>query len=285
MDSNFDRAVIVGVGLLGASLGLALQVNGLARHVVGVGRRQASLDKALAAGAIHEASLDLPTALAGADLVVISTPANTALTTLDAVHAACPDSAVVIDVASTKADICARAAARWPAPRRFVGCHPMAGSEKSGPEHASPTLYAGSVCLVEDSPDLDRDALDRVRKLWERVGARVVAIDPRRHDALLARTSHVPHILSTILATAAAEKKATGDLVGNGFRDMTRIAAGNPEMWRDIILTNREAIRDSLIDVRQQIDAFIAALESRDTDTLTALFQRGKEAREKVVAE
>ena len=285
MDPIFDRAVIVGAGLLGASLGLVMQATGAARHVVGVGRRQSSLDKALAVGAIHEGSLDLAAALAEADLVVVATPANTAIQTLDAIHADCPSRAVVIDVASTKAAICAHAAAKWPTPRRFIGCHPMAGSEKTGPEYATASLYRDTVCLIENSDDLDPDALGQVRMLWERAGARVVPIDAAQHDVLLARTSHVPHILSTILATAAGDKDATCDLIGNGFRDMTRVAAGSPEMWRDIALTNDIAIREGLEAVRGYVDTFIAALESGDSEALTTLFQRGKDAREKVVTE
>jgi len=230
-------------------------------------------------------TLDLSGALAKADLAVVATPAGTTLAALDAACDTCPEGAITIDVASTKSAICAHAAARWPRPRRFIGCHPMAGSEKSGPEHATATLYGGTVCFVEDSADLDGEALRRVRLLWERVGARPVSVDPALHDTLLARTSHVPHILSTILATAAAEKGATRDFVGNGFRDMTRIAAGSPEMWRDITLTNRDAIAAALAEVKGQIDTFLAALSAGDAEALAALFEGGKDAREGVIGE
>ena len=285
MDPLFERVAIVGAGLLGASLGLALQARGLARHVVGVGRRQSSLDKALAAGTVHEATLDLAAAAAVADLIVVATPANTVPDALDTIRDVCQDTAIIIDVASTKAAICAHAARLWPAPRRFVGCHPMAGSEKSGPEHATATLYEGSVCLIENSPDLDATALARVRALWEATGARAVPVDPERHDIVLARTSHVPHILATALATAALQEGATRDFIGNGFRDMTRIAAGSPEMWRDITLTNRAAIADGLNTVKAQLDVFLAALAANDAEALTALFAAGKDARHTVVAE
>jgi prephenate dehydrogenase len=285
MNPIFDRVVIVGVGLLGASLGLALQASGASRRVVGVGRRQSSLDKALAVGAIHEASLDLAQAASKADLIVIATPASTVISTLDIVREACSAQAIVVDVASTKATICAHAAAHWDNPRRFIGCHPMAGSEKSGPEHATASLYEDTVCLVEDSPDLDPEAVAQVRQLWERVGARVVPVGAELHDAILARTSHVPHILASALATVACHQNATSDFVGNGFRDTTRVAEGSPEMWRDITLTNRAAIAEGLLAVRGQIDAFLAAIEDDNDDALTALFETGKEAREKVLTE
>ncbi len=284
MEPIFNRVVIVGAGLLGASLGLALQKQGAVNELIGVGRRQSSIDAAVARGAIHKGSLDLASAVAKADLIVVATPASTVLSTLDQVQDVAPDNAIVIDVASTKAAICAHAATRWATPRRFIGCHPMAGSEKSGPEHATAALYEGSVCLMEKSPDLDPAALARVQALWERVGARVVSVDSELHDALLARTSHVPHILASIMALSAAEKGATRDFIGNGFRDMTRVAAGSSEMWRDIALTNREAIADGLNDIKQHLDAFLEALASEDDVALTALFEAGKTARHTVLS-
>ncbi len=284
MEPIFNRVVIVGAGLLGASLGLALQKQGAAQAVIGVGRRQSSLDTALARGAIQEGSLDLATAANDADLIVIATPASTVRPTLDQIQARCSEKTIVIDVASTKADICAHAARQWTAPRRFIGCHPMAGSEKSGPEHATANLYEGSVCLIEDTPDLDPAALSQVHALWKRVGARVVSVEPELHDALLARTSHVPHIMASVLALSAAQKGATSDVVGNGFRDMTRVAAGSPEMWRDIVLTNREAISEGLNDIKQHLDAFLDALAAGDDVALTALFEGGKKARQKVLS-
>ncbi|MCF6283646.1 MAG: prephenate dehydrogenase/arogenate dehydrogenase family protein [Candidatus Hydrogenedentes bacterium] len=285
MDPIFDRVVIVGAGLLGASLGLALQASGASRRVIGVGRRQSSLDKALAAGAVHETSLDLAQAVSDADLIVIATPASTVISTLDIVREACSAQAIVVDVASTKATICAHAAAHWDRPRRFIGCHPMAGSEKSGPEHATASLYENTVCLIEDSPDLDPGAAAQVRQLWERVGARVVAVDAESHDRILACTSHVPHILASTLALLAAHQNATCDFVGNGFRDMTRVAAGSPEMWRDITLTNREAITDGLEAMKELIDTFLVAMEAKDDQALSTLFEAGQISREKVLAE
>lgn len=285
MNPLFDRVTIVGAGLLGASLGLALQSTGAARHITGVGRRQRSLDLALRNGSVHAATLDLAGAVADADLIVVATPASTVLGTLDAIRPVCAAAAVIIDVASTKADICAHAGQLWPAPRPFIGCHPMAGSEKSGPEHADADLYRDSVCLVEDSPDLDPAALARVRELWTCVGARVVGVDPQRHDRLLAQSSHVPHILATTLAIAAQREGATRDFIGNGFRDMTRIAAGSPEMWRDITMTNRDAIAEGLKAVKAELDLFLDALNAEDAETLMALFEAGKDARHAVVGE
>ncbi len=282
MDPLFDRVVLVGAGLLGASLGLAMQASGAARHITGVGRRQETLDTALSLGAIHEATLDLAGVAADADCIVIATPAGTVLDALDILRATARPTAIMLDVASTKATICAHAAKLWPAPRRFVGCHPMAGSEKSGPEHATASLYNNSVCFIEESPDLDPEVTRLVRALWERSGARVVTIDPVRHDAILASTSHIPHIMATLLATSAVERGASREFAGNGFRDMTRLAEGSPEMWRDITLTNREAVMDGLESLRGQLNDFLTAVERSDAQALMQFFEAGREARRQV---
>lgn len=284
MDPFFDRVVLVGAGLLGASLGLAMQAAGTARRITGVGRRQETLDTAQALGAIHDSSLDLAEVAPDADCIIVATPAGAVLDALDIARAHGKPGAVLLDVASTKAAICAHAASRWAAPRPFIGCHPMAGSEKSGPEHATASLYQNSVCFIEDSPDLDPEALAKVRALWERAGARVIAIEPVRHDAILASTSHIPHIMATLLASSAVERGAAREFAGNGFRDMTRLAEGSPEMWRDITLTNREAVIDGLECLRGQLNDFLTAVERSDAPALMHFFEAGRDARRQVFA-
>lgn len=282
MDPLFDRVVIVGAGLLGASLGLALRAAGATRHCIGVGRRQATLDTALALGAVDETALDLESAVAAADCIVLATPAATVVEALAVIQPHLRPGAVVVDVASTKGEICTRAAALWPENRPFVGCHPMAGSEKSGPEHATDSLYQNSVCFLEESPHIDPAASLKARALWEAVGARVVPVAPEAHDQILARTSHIPHILAALLALAAREAGARREFTGNGFRDMTRLAEGSPEMWRDITLTNRDAVLDGLESLRGVLNDFVTAVERRDGDGLMEFFARGQAARREV---
>lgn len=282
MDPLFDRVVIVGVGLLGASLGLALRAAGATRHCIGVGRRQATLDTALALGAVDETSLDLADASASTDCIVLATPAATVLEALDVVQAHMRPGTLVVDVASTKGEICAHAARLWTENRPFVGCHPMAGSEKSGPEHATATLYQNSVCFLEDSTAIDPEASRKARSLWEAVGARVVPVAPEAHDQILARTSHIPHVMAALLALAAREVGASREFTGNGFRDMTRLAEGSPEMWRDITLTNRDAVLDGLESLRGVLNDFVTAVERRDGDGLMEFFARGQAARREV---
>lgn len=279
MTAGFEHAALVGAGLLGASLGLALKAQARPPRVTGTGRRQESLDAAMARGAIDAGFLDLESGLRGADLIVLCTPAVHVADILPEVRAHAESGAVITDVASTKAEICRAASAEWPAPRPFVGSHPMAGSEKFGPEHARADLYAGSICLVEYGAAVDRDARARVVALWESVGARVVAIDPEEHDRMLARSSHLPHIAASALAESAAAGAVLPEAIGQGFRDTTRIAEGRPELWRDICLTNREALLAGVKDFQERIETVRAALEAGDAAALEAFFARGRDAR------
>lgn len=285
MEPHFNRVTIIGVGLLGASLGLALKSRGLASKVLGVGHRQSSLDTALRMGAVDETCLNAAEAVVSADLIVLATPAALVIPKLDEIRNACPPQAVVTDVASTKNEICEHARATWPALRRFVGSHPMAGSEKFGAEHGRANLYEGSVCLVESAPDLDPAARAAVVALWRAVGAEVVDIAPDAHDAILARTSHIPHVLASALAVLAAHQENVRPFVGPGFRDMTRIAASRPEIWRDICLTNREAILAGLSELQEGVNAFAEAIKNADAAALETLFQEGHEARRATVDE
>jgi prephenate dehydrogenase len=283
---QFPTAAIVGVGLLGASLGLALKAHGLAGRVVGAGRRQASLETAQRIGAIDALTLSATDAAREADLVVLCTPANLVCAKLDEVLPVLRADAVVTDVASTKRTICRHARETWPAPCRFVGSHPMAGSEKFGPEHGHASLYQGSVVLLEArAPHHDPPAHAAVAALWEGVGARVIPVDPEAHDPGLAVTSHLPHLVAGLAAQTAAAADPVRGMAGNGFRDTTRVAAGRPELWRDICLTNRDAIVAGL-DAFLERGAVLRDLVARgDGPGLEAFLAAGAEARARVLGE
>ena len=171
MEAPFNTVTLIGVGLLGGSLGLALKKRGLAKTVRGVGRRQSSLDTALACSSIDEGYLSLSEGAIGADLIVICTPANTVPETLDTLRSLCAKDTVVADVASTKSLICSHVRKSWAAPFSFVGSHPMAGSEKFGPEHSDSELYDGAVVFMEEENDHDPIAYKKVMQLWTGVGA------------------------------------------------------------------------------------------------------------------
>ncbi|HRK33214.1 MAG TPA: prephenate dehydrogenase [Candidatus Hydrogenedentes bacterium] len=283
MSSGFGKVTLVGVGLLGGSLGLALKQRGLAETITGVGRRQEVIDAALAIGAIDAGTQSLESAIRGADLIVLCTPAALILQQLDTVRARVAPHVVVTDVGSTKAEICAHARSNWSKPLRFVGSHPMAGSEKFGPEHATATLYEGCVTIVEPNDDHAVDAHDTVCALWRAVGARVILVPPQLHDDIVARTSHIPHVIAALLAELASASGNVTDFTGKGFRDATRIAAGRPELWRDICLTNRAAIADGLREFGERVDSVRRLVEQGDAEALEQFFRSAQDARRKVL--
>ncbi len=282
MAKLFETVTIVGVGLLGGSLGLALKAKALAGTIRGVGRRQSSLDTALAIGSIDEDYLNAADAARGADLIVLCAPAAMVPQHLDEIRSACGTATVITDVASTKAEICAHAKQTWPKPYRFVGSHPMAGSEKFGPENANAKLYEGSICLVEPQDGHAPDAHAAVVNLWEQIGARVVPVDPITHDAMVAMTSHVPHIAASALTQVVQDTATAAPFIGSGFRDATRIAEGRPELWRDICLTNSEAIRENLAQIIQMLQDVSLAIQNANADELDEFFRKGHEIRRKV---
>ena len=283
MNGRFDVVTVVGVGLLGGSLGLALKARGLAGQVRGVGHRQSSLDTALEVGAVDEVYLDVREATPGSDLVVICTPAALVPDMLDAILPLCTQKTLVTDVASTKAAICDHVVKTWPTPLRFVGSHPMAGSEKYGAEHAKTGLYEGSVTLVTPLPGQDEETLRAITALWENVGCRVVQIDASDHDRMLACTSHIPHLVAACIAELAAGAGDVRSLVGRGFRDVTRVAAGRSELWRDICLTNREAILDGMGTLRESFLQLERAIKQEDGEGLRAFFESAQTARRKAL--
>ena len=283
MTRSFDTVTIIGVGLLGASLGLGLKSRELTKTVRGVGRRMESLSKAQERGAIDEAHLDAKQAVRGADLVVICTPAALVSRYLDDLVDCLGDGTVLTDVASTKESICRHAMALWPESRRFAGSHPMAGSEKYGPEHADGNLYEGAVTFVEKRADIAQDAHEAVLDLWRSLGSTPVEMEPRIHDRIIASTSQVPHIVSAALAKLACAEEEIGSYVGNGFRDTTRIAEGRPEIWRDIALTNGPAIQRALDAIIEDLRDVSKAVATGNEKVLEDFFEAGRRARRKVL--
>ena len=291
MTLHFKTATIIGVGLLGGSLGKALKEKGLADRINGVGHRQSTLDRALELGAIDQAFLDPVEPAGDSDLIVICTPAATVSHFLDILRPVCPARCILTDVASTKAAICAHAAATWPAPIRFIGSHPMAGSEKFGPEQARSDLFQGCVTVVQAGASLDAAARATVVALWRALGAEVVDVPPDLHDRLIAQTSHLPHVVAAAVAQVAASAASGASLetlrklVGKGFQDTTRIADSRPEIWRDICLTNRENILAALDALSGRLDEARRALQEADADALERFFRKGNAGRREVLGE
>jgi len=280
----WDRVAIVGVGLLGGSIGLALRERNLARHVVGVGRRMESLRTAENRGAITEASLDLPSAVAGAQLVIIGTPVETVVEQVTRVAEAAQSGTLVTDVGSTKQSIVEGVDRALAGPlglwTTFVGSHPLAGSHRAGVEFARGNLFDGKTVVVTPSDETKPDAVAAIESLWRSVGANVVRMSPAEHDRAVAATSHVPHVVAAALAAATPTDYLP--LTAAGWADTTRVAAGDVELWRQILSDNREHTLAQLREFEKLIAAWVAALERGDEAQLVHLLQQGKRQRDAV---
>ncbi|HEU4369212.1 MAG TPA: prephenate dehydrogenase/arogenate dehydrogenase family protein [Methylomirabilota bacterium] len=280
-----ERLAIVGVGLLGGSVAKAARARGLARDIVGIGRDLARLRPALSEGALDRATTDVAEGVAGADCIVLGAPvlANEAL--LGPVWQAAPAGAVVTDVGSTKRGIVA-AAERLAAGRRevhFVGSHPMAGSERSGYGVARADLFAGATVVVTPGEAGEARAVKAVEEFWTALGARVVTLDPETHDRAVAAISHLPHVVAWALVDAVTRFEPDAlAIAARGFKDTTRIAAADPEVWREILTDNRAAVAASVAAFRRALDDLDALVAAGDGPALTAFLARMKTLRERL---
>lgn len=248
---RFDQVTIVGLGLIGGSLGLALRRRGIARRVVGVARRPVALTQARRRGVVDQGFLAVAPAVAAADLVVLATPPSTVVPLSQAVAAATRHELLLTDVASTKAAIVRGWARTLPARIQAVGSHPMAGSERRGLPAASATLFDGALCLMTPGPRTSREARRRVQGLWEALGMRTRTVTAERHDAMVAMISHAPHLVAASLVAAATPAELAVAAVG--FADTTRVALGDPSLWQDICVTNRPAVLTALARVERAL--------------------------------
>ncbi len=273
---------IVGVGLLGGSVAKAARAAALARTVVGVGRDARRLERALVDGALDRATTDLDAGVRGADFVLLAAPVLAIEALLGRVWRAAPDGATLTDVGSTKAGIVRRgealAAGR---PLAFVGSHPMAGSEQSGYGAARADLFEGATVLVTPTDGTEPRALKAVTGFWEALGARVSALDPEAHDRAVAAISHLPHAVADALMDAVARFAPEAlEFAARGFKDTTRIAASDPDMWAEIFLANRTALGASLGAFRQALATLEGAIAGGSREEIRALLARVKAARE-----
>jgi prephenate dehydrogenase len=269
---------VVGVGLIGGSIGLAAKRRRLAGRVLGVGRHPDSLQRARHLGAIDEGLLDLGAAAARADVVVFCTPVDRIAEQALAVAPRCRPGTLLTDAGSTKAAIVGALDGRLPEPVQFVGSHPLAGSEKRGPEHARADLFEGRLAVVTPTERTPPAALERTLRLWRGLGARVRVMAPEEHDQALAVTSHLPHLVAAALAGVLPDELR--ELTATGFRDTTRVAAGDPALWTGIFEQNREAVLAALRRLQARLEGFRAALQAGDRRALADLLTEAKGVRD-----
>ncbi|MCG8402970.1 MAG: prephenate dehydrogenase [Firmicutes bacterium] len=265
------RCAIIGLGLIGGSLGLALNERKLAGHICGMDTNNLNLEMALTGGAVHETTTDLEYAVKNADLVFLSIPVGAIPDILKKISGCLKPGAVVTDVGSTKKMIVERAHAILGAENPFVGGHPMAGAETSGFNGADPHLFENAFYLLTPARRTCPEALSTVHRLVRGMGAMVMEISPEEHELITAAVSHLPHLVAAALV-GAVTKMPVGDralaLSAGGFRDTTRVAAGSPEMWRDIFITNRDRVLQSLSFFRSALDDLESAMTSGDREKI-----------------
>ncbi|WP_449240762.1 prephenate dehydrogenase/arogenate dehydrogenase family protein [Desulfoscipio gibsoniae] len=277
-----DRCAIIGVGLIGGSLGLALNERQLAGHICGTDLDQDNLAMACAAEAVHRVA-PLPEAVSDADLVILAAPVGATPVLLKDIKQFLKPGAVVTDVGSTKKDVVKQAEKIIGG--RFVGGHPMTGAETAGFSGADPYLFENAFYLLTPTPETANGALETMRCLVRAIGAVVMEMPPREHDLVTAAISHLPHFMAVSLVAAVAGMPV-GDkamaLAAGGFRDTTRIAAGSPVMWRDIFLSNSEQVLRALAYLRDAMDEMEYALRRRDAERIMQLLSDAGAVRKKL---
>lgn len=269
---------IFGTGLIGGSVGLAARQRGLAGTVLGVGRNLDRLSRAKQQGVLDEVSVDLEQAAARADFMVFCTPVEIIVDQIRSIAPFCRPGCLITDAGSTKAAIVGALEPDWQGEGTFVGSHPLAGSEKQGADFADARLFQGRLTVITPTARTPAAAVEKVRSFWQSLGATVVTMTPEEHDQALAHTSHLPHLLASALAAGLPSDLAR--LAASGFRDTTRIAAGDPSVWTGIFLQNRHRVLESLREFSAGMQEWQAALEKGDRDAITRLLQRGKQARD-----
>ena len=284
---HFNKAVIIGVGLIGGSLAITLKQKGMAASIVGVGRGLANLEAAVSLGVIDSFTHDVEEAVAGADLVVVAVPVMKIGETIRRAAPYLSPGCVVTDVGSAKEAIIKEVEPLMPAGTHFVAGHPIAGTERSGVEAAFEGLFTGRKTILTPTANTDKGAPDTVRKMWEAAGAEVVMMDAVAHDNVLAAVSHLPHMIAYSLVNTVADIEDGGidalSFSAGGFRDFTRIASSSPEMWADICAMNKAAILKMIDAFQWRLEVLRHHIETADMAGLKADFTRAKLVRDGLV--
>lgn len=281
---RWRKITLIGVGLLGGSLGLALKRRALIEQVEGYVRREASIAECLKAGVVDRASCDLEMAVQGADIIVFCTPIAQMKLLARAMAPFVKKGALVTDVGSVKANlvhelepICREAGTH------FIGSHPMAGSEKMGVAAARSDLYNNAVCAITPTEQSPGEVVEAIEELWRSVGCRILRLTPEAHDELVSRSSHLPHLLASELAMYVLDPNRPPEqamLCAGGFKDTTRVASGSPEMWRDIVVANRKFILNSLEEYQRGLAQLHQLVKTGTSEAIEAYFQQAKTRRD-----
>lgn len=272
----FDKVVIIGTGLIGGSLGLDLRKKHLAGQVIGLSRKKKNANLAQKSGAIDFVGSSLD-AVKDADLVVLAVPVDVIMDTAAKIANKLKNDCIVIDVGSSKERIVSRLSGLIP---NFLGCHPLAGSEKRGAANLKSGIFNGSVCVITPAPKTDKKTLAKIKLLWQKLGANVVILSAKRHDQILAFTSHLPHTLAFSLIGSIPDRFLS--LSSGGLKDTTRIAASDADLWSQIFLSNRDNLFAALSSFQAKLDALKLALKNKDKKILTKILASAQKKRNKL---
>ncbi|RCW26017.1 prephenate dehydrogenase [Ciceribacter lividus] len=285
---HFDKIALIGIGLIGSSIARDVKDQGLAGEIVISTRSADTLRRAEELELGNSYTLSAAEAVEGADLVIVSVPVGASESVAKQIARHLKPGAIVTDVGSTKASVIAQMAPHVPPGVHFIPGHPIAGTEKSGPDAGFCGLFKGRWCILTPLPGTDADVLARLRAFWEALGSRVDEMDPKHHDKVLAIVSHLPHIIAyNIVGTADDLETVTESEVikysASGFRDFTRLAASDPTMWRDVCLHNRDAILEMLARFSEDLAYLQRAIRWGEGDKLFELFTRTRAIRRSIV--
>ena len=286
-DFHIDKLAVIGVGLIGGSLALALKEAGAVGHVVGIGRGLPNLETALRLGVVDSYTQDIAAGVAEADVVFLATPVQALGALAKQAMPHLKPGAILTDGGSVKQAVIDAIEPYLRDDVHFVPGHPIAGTENSGAEAAFATLYCDRRCILTPTTNTDAAALDLMQSMWQLVGSQVVIMDVEKHDRVLAAISHLPHMVAYALVNAVGSYDRYNENIleysAGGFRDFTRIASSDPTMWRDIALTNREA----LIEMMEQFETFFAELKedvaTGSAERLFEFFRRSKKSRDEIL--
>jgi len=284
----FDKIALLGIGLIGSSLARVIRRENLARHVVIATRSKKTLDRAAELKLGDSYTTDLAESVRDADLVIVSVPVGSSGEVAELIAPVLKAGAIVTDVGSTKASVIAQMKPHMPEGVHFIPGHPLAGTEKSGPDAGFADLFENRWCIFTPLPDTDPAALEKLSEFWRRCGSNIDTMDPEHHDKVLAIVSHLPHIIAyNIVGTASdLEEIAEGEVIkyaASGFRDFTRLAASDPTMWRDVCLHNKDAILEMLARFSEDLAYLQKAVRWGDGEKLFDLFTRTRDVRRSII--
>jgi len=278
---DLDNIAIVGVGLLGGSIGLGLRAAGYRGRILGIGHRASTMAKAVESGCVDRGFLEVPDCIDQCPLVILATPIGKFEQMLVQLSQRLREGAIVTDVGSTKRYVLRLAGRKLPPDVRFVGSHPMAGSEKRGVDFARADLFDNAVCIITPGARSDGEAVETVRQLWESLGMRVVQMSAQRHDRILSRISHLPHVVAAALVNCNRPEELK--LCGPGFLDTTRVSSGDVGLWRDIIGSNKDNIVKALDLMQEQLSQLQQAVKGNDMDGLCRFLEQARKRRQNLI--